>query len=174
MHRQFACCEQMPTAMTSKTSLAIARNFIFESANHRSSMCAVWRWWLQDSAKNDLTSDGDSISDWLEIVVEPITRIILNACNPNNPDIHMEHHNCDTASNYANLVLQVGILFMELNDVVKYPDRNRLLAVLKILMVIFNFEVCFRDYPFALSPICIVRQESGMFQFIRRVCKYRG
>jgi hypothetical protein len=50
----------------------------------------------------------------------------------------MEHHNCDTASDYANLVLQVGVLFMELNEVVKYPDRDRLLAVLKILMVILK------------------------------------
>ena len=86
----------------------------------------------------DLPSDGDSISDWLERVVEPITDTILNACNPDNPDIHMEHHDCDTAADYANLVLQVGVLFMELNDVVKHPDRDRLLAVLKILMVIFK------------------------------------
>ena len=48
----------------------------------------------------------------------------------------MELHNCDTASDYANLLLQEGVLLIELNF--KYPDRDRLLAVLKILMVIFK------------------------------------
>ncbi|KAH3771970.1 hypothetical protein DPMN_173301 [Dreissena polymorpha] len=82
-----------------------------------------------------LPNDDDSVSSWLLEVVQPVTEKILDACKL---DSDLDHGYCDKASDYANLVLQLGVLFMELNDVVKYPDRDRLLAVLKILMVILK------------------------------------
>ena len=63
-----------------------------------------------------------------------------------------KHH-----SDYANLVLKIGILFMELNDVVKYPDRDRLLAVLKVLMVILKAHNTRSKY--ALEILCLLCQQ---------------
>ena len=63
-----------------------------------------------------------------------------------------KHH-----SDYANLVLKIGILFMELNDVVKYPDRDRLHAVLKVLMVQkYQVKICSRNSLFTLSAVYFV------------------
>ena len=43
----------------------------------------------------DLASYGDSVSDWLQRVVERMTNNIINAYKLDNP---MDHENCDKAS----------------------------------------------------------------------------
>lgn len=56
---------------------------------------------------------------------------ILSECQlePTQP---LDHESCDILSDCAKAVLQLGLLYMELNDIVHVADRERLQAVLKV------------------------------------------
>ena len=44
----------------------------------------------------------------------------------------------DKLYDYANNVLEVGLLFLNLQDAIKLPDRDRMLSIMKYLLVVFK------------------------------------
>ena len=80
----------------------------------------------------------DDIQEWLSNLLKPMVTDIFSTSRSHleGHDHHNIHHKgCDHVSDYAKIVLELGLVYMELNDIVKLPDRNRLLAIMKLLML---------------------------------------
>ncbi|XP_052809488.1 uncharacterized protein LOC128237953 [Mya arenaria] len=83
---------------------------------------------------------SEDINKWLCELVRPLDERVLrdsrNALDKIQP-VSAENHDygCDSMHVYGKVVLEIGLVYLRLNDVIKIPDRNRLLRTLKYLMV---------------------------------------
>ncbi|WAR23371.1 hypothetical protein MAR_037040 [Mya arenaria] len=83
---------------------------------------------------------SEDINKWLCELVRPLVERVLrdsrNALDKIKP-VSAENHDygCDSIHVYGKVVLEIGLVYLQLNDVIKIPDRNRLLRTLKYLLV---------------------------------------
>lgn len=75
----------------------------------------------------------------------------------NNVDVQLPS---DGKYDYGIVVMELGLLFIEFIDVCKTPDRQRLLTVLKYMMMVFKIN---NNHKFEISLLStiIIQLKSG-------------
>ncbi|XP_069101608.1 uncharacterized protein [Argopecten irradians] len=80
----------------------------------------------------DVVDDGQFVT--LELSSGKIIHVPIIKKQATSPDIHVP----DAVFNYANVVIEMGLVYKELIDLCKLPDRDRLIRVMKQCMAIFK------------------------------------
>ena len=82
----------------------------------------------------------DDINKWLGEFVRPLVQSIFsdsrNALDGTQPAAAGNHgHGCDAVQVYGKVVLELGLVYLQLNDAIQVSNRDRLMRTLKYLMV---------------------------------------
>lgn len=64
----------------------------------------------------------------------------------------------DYVKNYGHRVLELGLLFKDLLDMIKYPDRDRGLRLLKVAMLFFRSSSRLSKYAYEIVRLLVHQQ----------------
>ena len=81
---------------------------------------------------------NEEIKLWL---VSQVTPVIVSICSVSRDAMngnYVENTNTDTINCYGNILIELGLVYMELCDIVKAPSRDRLLSLMKYLLLILK------------------------------------
>ncbi|WAR27510.1 hypothetical protein MAR_013214, partial [Mya arenaria] len=80
----------------------------------------------------------EEIRLWLVSQINPIITSICSISRGIMTRNDIQVNNTDDINSYGNVLIEVGLVFMELADIVETPNRERLLLLMKYLMLILK------------------------------------
>ena len=85
----------------------------------------------------------------------------------------------DWVFNYAKLVLNLGLLFKELLDVCKIPDRKRMIRLMKQCLVVFksksnNSKYAVEVMRFLMQQTCVLSEKKAFHSFYSMFVNTKG
>lgn len=84
----------------------------------------------------DMTDD--EIKLWLLHVIEPVINFITSDSKAHMNGEDVGDKGCNAVKSYGKVVLELGLIFLNLNDIIKHPSRVRLLCLLKYIMIMLK------------------------------------
>lgn len=81
---------------------------------------------------------NEEIRSWLIDQVSPIIQNVIKSTKSSLNGAYIQETNPDPVFNYGNIVLELGLIYMDLCNIMKNPNRERLLVVMKYLMIILK------------------------------------
>jgi len=81
---------------------------------------------------------SEEIQSWLVDQVEPIINNVTKSTRHALNGTYIHEENPDYIYSYGNIVIELGLIYMELCDIVKNPNRDRLLQIMKYLMIVLK------------------------------------
>ncbi|KAH3820870.1 hypothetical protein DPMN_122619 [Dreissena polymorpha] len=80
----------------------------------------------------------DEKKEWMISFITPIVNEIMSVSKKVVNGTFVEEANPDMVNNYSKVLVELGLVFLELCDIVKSPNRDRLITCLKYLMLILK------------------------------------
>ena len=90
--------------------------------------------WIPD--QRDMTNDD--IKSWMFHTIDPIIDFVTKESKANINGENSIDSGLEVMKNYGKVVLELGLIFINLCDIIKHPSRVRLLCLLKYIMIMLK------------------------------------
>ena len=108
----------------------------------------------------------DIVTTPLQLVLQDGSTIVIHVQQRKKTQVQQAEY--DRVKHYAHTVLELGLLYMQFLDVIKVPDRNRLLTTFKYMMQVFKANNSRSKYALEILRFLCHQQSSYSLQTAHR------
>lgn len=91
---------------------------------------------VPDNIPDYVNMSSDEIRSWLAEQISPIVNSVMTATRNFLSGIETSQN--DTINSYGKIVVEIGLIYLHLNDIVRRPNRERLLRLMKYLLLMLK------------------------------------